>query len=214
MEETNGGGAGAQQADGEAPDRRIDPVREAAEYQAHLLGLLGDRDAAEVQRQLGPRLASLVRGAGQDLRTRPEPGEWSVVECLGHMVDAEIVYAGRYRWILAHERPPLIGYDQDLWVERLGHQDADPEELLGFFDVLREANLALWERTTERERERVGMHAERGPESFDLSFRLIAGHGLFHLAQIDRTLERVRAARHERAARPAGPPAASPASGS
>jgi hypothetical protein len=33
---------------------------------------------------------------------------------LSHILDAEIVSAGRYRWILAQEEPTLIGYDQDL----------------------------------------------------------------------------------------------------
>jgi hypothetical protein len=33
------------------------------------------------------------------------------------------------------------------------------------------------------------MHAERGPESFDLAFRMIAGHDRFHLAQARRALE-------------------------
>jgi len=51
------------------------------------------------------------------------------------------------------------------------------------------ANLAMWSRSTQRERARVGMHAERGPESYDLSFRLIAGHDRFHLAQARRTLD-------------------------
>jgi hypothetical protein len=35
------------------------------------------------------------------------------------------------------------------------------------------------------------MHEERGPESFDLLFRMIAGHDRFHLAQARRALEAV-----------------------
>jgi hypothetical protein len=31
------------------------------------------------------------------------------------------------------------------------------------------------------------------PESFDLSFRMLAGHDLFHLGQMRRTLDQVRA---------------------
>jgi hypothetical protein len=102
------------------------------------------------------------------------------------------VYSGRYRWTIAHDEPPLIGYDQDLWVERLHHNDDDPEPLLAGFEVLRAANLALWARSTEAERARVGRHSERGPESLDLSFRLIAGHDRFHLGQIRRTIDALR----------------------
>jgi len=169
--------------------RTPDPVTEAAAYQDHLLGLLGDDDPAEVQAGTRAAFSSLVADAGDRIAERPEPDEWSVLECLGHAADAEIVYAGRYRWTVAHDEPPLIGYDQDLWVQRLHHGDADPGELLAVFEALRVANRTMWSRSTAQERVRVGMHAERGPESYDLSFRLIAGHDRFHLAQARRALD-------------------------
>ena len=173
-------------------DTPVDPVTQAEEYRHLLLTLLGDRDPAEVQSELPDQIAAVLAEAGDSLRTRPAPREWSVLECLGHMFDAEIVVAGRYRWTLAHDAPPLVGYDQDLWVERLRHQEDDPEHLLSLLRALRRANLELWAQSSEEERSRVGMHSERGPESFDLSFRLMAGHGLFHLAQMRKTLAQVR----------------------
>jgi hypothetical protein len=98
----------------------------------------------------------------------------------------------RYRWILAHDEPPLIGYDQDLWVDRLHvGRGNEPEELLQLFKPLRFANVALWANASEEDRARVGMHAERGPESFALCFRMLAGHDRFHLAQARRALEAV-----------------------
>jgi len=172
----------------DALNLRVDPVGEADAYRAMLLGVLGDRDPAQTQAELPDQLAALLEGAGPHLRTRPAPGEWSALEVLGHILDAEVAYAGRYRWILAQDEPPLVGYDQDRWVERLRHQEGDPEEMLALFSVLRRSHLQLWERTSASERARIGIHTERGPESLDLSFRLIAGHGLFHLGQMRRTL--------------------------
>jgi hypothetical protein len=170
-----------------------DPVTEAAAYQRYLSDLVGDDDPTQVQASTPTAWRALVEEAGSRVAERPEPGEWSVLECLGHATDAEIVYAARYRWIVAHEEPTLIGYDQDRWVDRLRHRDDDPEELLALFEALRRANLALWERSTEQERARAGMHTERGPESYELSFRLIAGHDRFHLDQARRALAAVRA---------------------
>jgi DinB superfamily len=171
----------------------VDPVFQASEYQQMLLGHLGHDDPAEVQRGTVAAWRSLVSDAGTDLRTRPADGEWSVVELLGHAADAELVCSGRYRWIATHDEPPILGYDQDLWVSGLHHQGADPDELLDLFDALRQANLALWARSTPEIRARIGIHQERGPESFDLTFRLLAGHDRFHLDQARRTLEQVRA---------------------
>ena len=174
-----------------ALDLRVDPVAEADAYRAMLLGLLGDRDPARVQAELADQLEDLVEEAGPHLRTRPAPGEWSVLELLAHNLDAEIVLAGRYRWILAQDEPPLVGYDQDLWVERLHHQDEDPQEMLDPLRALKRSHLALWARTSPSDRARVGIHSERGPESLELSFRLLSGHGLFHLGQMRRTLAQV-----------------------
>jgi hypothetical protein len=173
--------------------RSPDPVSEPRAYQELLLSLLGDDDPAEAQGQTLAALQRVLADAGERLRERPAEGEWSVLECVGHIVDAEVVYSGRYRWILAHDEPPLIGYDQDRWVTRLGHQDDEPQELLDLFGPLRTANLALWRRTSDADKARVGQHSERGPESFDLSFRLIGGHDRFHLAQARRTLAAVGA---------------------
>ncbi|MBA2253645.1 MAG: hypothetical protein H0W07_00845, partial [Chloroflexi bacterium] len=105
---------------------------------------------------------------------------------------AEIVSSARYRWILAQDEPRLIGYDQERWVDRLDHRDAESEELLVPFSSLRTANLALWGRTKPPDRERIGLHDERGPESYELTFRLIAGHDRFHIAQARRALSAIR----------------------
>ena len=172
-----------------------DPVTQAAAYQQHLLGLLGQDDPAEVQASTRARLLALVKDAGSDLRQTPTPGQWSVLELLGHLVDAEIVVSGRYRWVLSHDRPPLLGYDQDRWVERLRHNDDPPDELLEVFSTLRNANLRLWNRSSADDRRRVAIHAERGAESYELMFRMLAGHDRFHLDQMRQTLAMIRAAR-------------------
>lgn len=169
-----------------------DPIADPAAYRQHLLSLLGGDDPAEVQGETPEIVRALVAEAGPDLRTRPEPGEWSVLECLGHIVDAELVSSARYRWVVAHDEPQLIGYDQDLWVDRLRHSEDDAEPLLSLFQTLRDANLDMWGHATDDERARVGIHAERGRESYDLLFRMIAGHDRFHVAQARRALDAVR----------------------
>ena len=170
-----------------------DPVRDAAAYQASLLAALGDDDPAEVQSTTADAIRALVAEAGSDLRARPAPTEWSVLGCMDHIVDAEVVMAGRYRWTLAHDEPEIIGYDQDLWVARLHPGDEDPAALVALFEPLRRANIALWGRTSEADRARIAIHRERGPESLDLMFRMLAGHDRVHLAQARRALDAVRA---------------------
>lgn len=171
----------------------VDPVARPSSYQAMLLGIVGEDDPAAVQEGTPATLRALVADAGPHLRDHPEPGEWSVLELVGHIVDAELVVGTRYRFILAHDEPPIQPYDQDLWADRLRHNDVDPEELLAPFEAMRRANLALWRRSTSEERRRIGLHQERGPESYELTFRMLAGHDRFHIDQARRTLDAVRA---------------------
>jgi hypothetical protein len=183
-------------AEGRPSDRgpTADPVANPTEYQQLLLSMLGDDDPYAAQGETPGLLRQLVDSAGSNLAMRPAPEEWSALECMGHITDAEIVSAARYRWILAHDRPPLVPYDQDLWVGRLRHAEANPEDLLGLFGSLRAANLLLWNRSSAEDRARIGMHEERGPETYDLTFRLVAGHDRLHLRQARRALELVASA--------------------
>jgi len=169
-----------------------DPRTEGRAYQQQLLALLGDDDPAKVQALTEAAVRLVVKDAGADLRRRPAPAEWSVLELLGHLADAEIVMAGRYRWTISQDQPRLLGYDQDQWVARLHHNDGQPAELLAAFSAARAANLHLWRRTSADDRQRVAMHAERGPESYELMFRMLAGHDRFHLNQMRETLRQLR----------------------
>jgi DinB superfamily len=170
----------------------IDPVASPDAYRREILSWLGDDDPAVVQAATVERMRELVRAAGDRLRDRPEAGEWSVLECFGHLLDSEYIASARIRWILAEDEPDIVGYDQALWVDALRYREADPDELITLFDTLRGANLRLLERTPVADRERIGRHRERGPESYDLIVRMSAGHDRFHLAQAERALAAVR----------------------
>ena len=104
-----------------------DEITEAEAYQQSLLAALGGDDPAEAQATTPAAIRALIADAGPDLRTRPEPGEWAVLGCIEHIVDAELVMAARYRWVLAHDEPEIVGYDQAIWVDRLEHNADDPE---------------------------------------------------------------------------------------
>jgi hypothetical protein len=172
--------------------RSPDPVQEARAYQELLLSLLGDDDPAAVQVETLGGLQSTIAGAGDELHTSPAEGEWSVWGCLAHLVDAEVVASGRYRFILTGGQPTLPGYDQDVWVAKVHFPDESPDQLLAIWQPLREANIRLWQRSSSEDRDRVGIHEERGPESYDLTFRMLAGHDRFHLDQMSRTIAAIR----------------------
>ena len=106
-----------------------------------------------------------------------------------HLADSELVGGLRLRMVLAHDRPLLMAYDQDLWADRLRYGDADLRDALEQFTALRRVNVRIWQRLRPADLIRVGIHGERGEESLELMRQLYAGHDLLHLRQ----LERIRA---------------------
>jgi hypothetical protein len=161
-------------------------------YVQALLELLGDRDPMTVQRQTVAAVRAAVAGLPEDVRRQPEaPGKWSIHEVVQHLADSELVTAFRLRMILAHDTPPIPGYDQDRWASRLRYRDVPLENALDQLDALRRANLHLLDSLTEAEWERFGIHSERGPESVRHLTRLIAAHDLLHLRQITRIQQAV-----------------------
>jgi hypothetical protein len=175
--------------DHQAMIETVDPIATPEAYRQSLLGALGDDDPADAQATTVAALRATVETAGERMTVRPEPGEWSALEVIGHMVDSELTTSARVRWIVAEDRPDIVGYDQDLWVARLRHGEDSPEALVALFEALRNANLELWARSSIEDRARVGVHRERGPESYDLIFRLAAGHDRVHLAQARAAIE-------------------------
>src|SRR5262245_4419548 len=103
---------------------------------------LVDRLAA-VLRINGDRWQALATGLDRELLARrPEPGEWSALECLGHTVDTEeAVFTWRIRGFLDGVEV-LPNYDPD--VEATPVTDAtDPGELARELAPRRAANVEL-----------------------------------------------------------------------
>jgi hypothetical protein len=157
------------------------------QYVGAVLGLLGDRDALEVLREMPGALASRLDGLSADQIAQPEAaGKWTVGDVFQHLADSELVWGYRLRMVLAQDRPTLTGYDQDLWAERLHYKRGDVKTALERFSVLRRSNLSLLQDASDADLDRVGLHAERGEESLRHMVRLYAGHDLLHLRQLDR----------------------------
>jgi hypothetical protein len=160
-------------------------------YVSALLDLLGDKDPVTVMRQTPTVIEHLLTAVPRKMTTIPEAaGKWSIRDVIQHLADSELVGGFRLRLVLAQERPPLTGYDQDLWADRLRYRDVAVHDALQQFEVLRRANLRLWENLTDEDLARVGLHSERGEESLGHLRSLYAAHDLLHVRQ----LQRVRAA--------------------
>jgi uncharacterized damage-inducible protein DinB len=160
---------------------------EAQAYTTAVLGLVGAERPLDILSRTEPRLREVIRGLSKaQLAKREAPDKWSINHVLRHLADSEIVWGWRMRMALAHDRPPITGYDQDAWADKLGYGEADAEESISEFGALRAGNLRLLSNATPADMKRVGVHAERGEESVAHMMKLYAGHDVLHLNQIAR----------------------------
>ncbi len=157
------------------------------QYTQRMLTNAQGQEPIKVQSTTNKRLARLIKGVSPaKLRKRPAPEKWSVAEILAHLADVEIVVGWRMRSILGAPGTHIQPFDQDAWVVA-GHYDKrDPRKSVEQHRVAREANLALLKSLSSEQWKHFGQHAERGQESIEHIVRMMAGHDVNHIQQIER----------------------------
>jgi hypothetical protein len=160
------------------------------EYTQRLLSYSEGKDPLRSQQATPGKLAALLKGkTGKQLTRRPAPDKWSVAEILAHLADAELAISWRLRQVLTNNAIPIQPYDQDLWAKTFNYARCDPRQSLANFRVLREANLTLLRSIPRKLWENYGVHAERGNESVNHVVKMVAGHDLNHLLQVQKILQ-------------------------
>jgi len=121
------------------------------------------------------------------LRFKPVPTEWCILEVLGHLADIEIVYAYRFRQMLADTKPVIAPMDQDAWAIKLGHAETPPAELIALYGLNRHANLRLLRRTKLEDLEKSAYDPElKRNVTMAAYVEQMGTHGATHGEQIER----------------------------
>ncbi|MGH2479797.1 MAG: DinB family protein [Ktedonobacteraceae bacterium] len=132
------------------------------------------------------RWQRLVSTLPSDLLTRPPvAGEWSALDCLQHVLDAErLNFPVRFRAFLA-------GQDFDAFDPNQPHADHDaqtPEQLVAAFALARQESLALLSQTKENDLGRTAQHPQFGTVTLAEMLHTWAAHDLMHTVQAERAL--------------------------
>jgi hypothetical protein len=150
----------------------------AAELKKHL-------DAAEKSpKQIAAAVAGLPE---KTLRYKPSPEKWCIQEVVGHLADIEIVYAHRFRQMLADSSPVIAPMDQDAWTLNLGYMETPLPEMVAAYGLNRHSTLQLLRRMKPGDLERSAYHPElKRAVTVAEYVEKMSGHGENHLGQIER----------------------------
>jgi len=132
-----------------------------------------------------PRLRALVTPLNDaQLRAKPQPREWSVIENVGHLIDTEHLLRYRITRMCDEAMPTLINYDQDAAVIRHGYQTANVYELLATLARERQVTLNYFARLPLSHLSRTGWHNEYGLWQVASTITYLTNHDELHYNQI------------------------------
>ena len=115
------------------------------------------------------------------LNTRIGPGTWSIMENAVHLLDSDLACTHRMRRMVAEDKPLLVSYDENLFIERLPSDRNDLAEVLDLFEANRKFT-TRWLRTLRADDfARTGVHTQRGIVQLVQLVEIYANHVDHHL---------------------------------
>ncbi len=159
---------------------RPDSSEYPAFYETYISKVQNSDPVAQLERQLEETLALLRSFSETQSEMRYAPDKWSLKQVLGHMIDAERVFAYRALWFARGDETPLPGFDQNDFMTHSRFDALDWANLLEEFELLRRANVLAFKSFDEAAWHRAGS-ASGGRFTTRAKVYAIAGHELHHV---------------------------------
>jgi uncharacterized damage-inducible protein DinB len=141
-------------------------------------------DIFDVLRQQPDNLRTLLQNVDDRAASvRPAPAEWSIKEVLGHVCDAERIFAYRTLRFARGDTTPLPGFNQNQFVEAANFNARSLSDLLDEFAAQRQANVLCFHPLTDEEINRRGT-ASNNSMSVRAMLYVMAGHVLHHIESL------------------------------
>ena len=157
---------------------------EYAPFYAGYVHLAPEGDVLEVLEQGRRETHQLLDGLSDAKGAhRYAPGKWSIKGVVGHVTDAERVFAFRALWFARGDASPLPGWEQDDWFGASGFDALTLKNLLAGYDAQRDATLTLFRSLPADAWSRRGT-ASGNPVTVRALAWIAAGHERHHLKML------------------------------
>jgi uncharacterized damage-inducible protein DinB len=156
------------------------PDEAAPFYQGYIAKVLGENIGEQLVDQLAEveRLfATLDDGAAL---ARYAPSKWSIKEILGHLTDAERIFAYRLLRVARSDATPLPGFDENAYVPAGRFDERPLRDLAAEFRAVRLSSVALASGLPSASWSRMGQ-ASGMPVSARALVYIMVGHASHHL---------------------------------
>ena len=100
-----------------------------------------------------------------ELKARPGPGKWSILEVVVHIADSDAISIDRMKRMLATDNPPLLYADETAYVEKLFTHDQTLEDALLLLEIGRRQFARVLRKLPPEAFARTGEHNLRGTKT-------------------------------------------------
>jgi hypothetical protein len=111
---------------------------------------------------------------------RYAPEKWTIREVIGHIADAERVFAYRALRFSRNDTIPVAGFDENTYVANASFSTRSLEDLITEYEHIRYSSIGLFNGLTEEMMSRRGVANEREVTVRALAF-ILAGHENHHV---------------------------------
>jgi len=154
---------------------------EHIEYYARYIDLVPDGDLlGQLERQCKQTVTLLSGISPKQSQFRYAPGKWSVREVIGHVSDAERVFAYRALTFARADATALPAFDENAWASASNAGERSLGDVVKEFEAVRGATLAMFRGFNEEQFARSGM-ANNNRISVRALAYVIAGHERHHV---------------------------------
>jgi hypothetical protein len=162
---------------------RPDSTEYAPYFEKYISLVKGDDVVKELSDQ-NENTMTLLRGLNEEQgESRYAPGKWSVKEVVGHLIDAERIFAYRALRIARNDQTPLAGFDENSYAANSNYGERPMADLADEFEIVRKGNLYLFGSFDDQASKRRGISNNAGISVRALAY-IMAGHELHHLGII------------------------------
>jgi uncharacterized damage-inducible protein DinB len=149
-------------------------------YYGKYIDRVGKGDIIDTLTQQMKETQSLLRSIAPAMAThRYAPDKWSISEVIGHVIDAERIFATRALRFARADEQPLPGFEQDDYVKTAKSNAYPLGELASELDALRQANIFFFKHLPGEAWMRKGIASGAEVTVRALAY-IIAGHELHH----------------------------------
>jgi hypothetical protein len=161
--------------------RRRPQPDEYAPYFQRYIDLVPEEDILGALRSQLEVTSSRLRQVDEERSSyRYAPGKWTIKQVVGHVGDAERIFAYRALSIARGDTNPLPGFDEDSYVRGADFDSWPFADLVDSVAIVRRANILMLSHLSDEAWNRRGVASDNPSTPLGLAFAML-GHERHHL---------------------------------